>query len=572
MYYLMDFKEEVAGLLEEILRIKKGEIMDLLERPPSSELGDLALPCFSFSKKLKKSPDEIAKELESKLKPKGDIAEIRATGPYLNFFIKSGKITGEVMNKILKKVGYSQQKKKKDNIMVEFCSPNTNKPLHLGHLRNIFIGDSMSRIFSFLGYSVVRSSLINDRGIHICKSMLAYQKWGNNRLPDKKSDHFVGDFYVLFSKKAAEFPELEKEAHEMLRKWEENDREVREIWKKMNQWVYKGFEQTYRKIGVSFDRLYYESDIYDNGKEIVMDGFRKGVFRMEDGAIFAPLEKFNIPNRFLVRSDGTTLYITQDIYLAIKKFEDYNLSKSIYVVGSEQNLHFQQLFAILEMLGYEAVKRCHHLSYGMVYLPSGRMKSREGTVVDADELIAEMERLAAAEIKRRYSYLYESEIERRSHIIAVAALKFFMLKIDSHKDMTYNPEESISFEGETGPYLLYTYARISSIFRKGSEEGLCEEEGDADYSVLKEKLETEIIKELARFPEIVQGAAENYRPNQIAVYLIRIAQLFNEFYHQYPVLKAEEKVRDARLGLAKAVQNVIKTGLNLMGIDVLEQM
>src|SRR3989344_881795 len=367
--------------------------------------------------------------------------KVAPNGPYINFYLNKKNLSTSVLHKIQQqKENYGQQSFG-EKIMIEFSSPNTNKPLHLGHVRNISLGDSISRILSFLGNDVIKGCLVNDRGIHICKSMLAYKKWGHNKNPDKKSDFFVGDFYVLFAKKATEHPELEQEAQEMLRLWEKGDKEVVALWKKMNEWVYAGFEETYAKLAVSFDKYYYESAIYLFGKEIAQEGLKKEIFFDKDGAIVAPLQEFGLPDKVLVRSDGTTIYITQDLYLALKKFEDYKLNRSIYVVGSEQNLHFQQLFAILKKLGHKFADGCYHLSYGMVNLPEGKMKSREGTVV----------------------------LQQRGKQVGIAALKFHMLKIDAAKDMVYNPKESISFEGETGPYVQYTHARISSILRKHGE-------------------------------------------------------------------------------------------------------
>jgi arginyl-tRNA synthetase len=452
--------------------------------------------------------------------------------------------------------------------MIEYSQPNTNKPQHLGHVRNDLLGMSISNILQWVGYKVIKANLINDRGIHICKSMLAYQKWGNNQEPDVKSDHFVGKYYVMFSQKAKEDPKLEDEVKELLKKWEAGDKETLNLWKKMNEWCVKGFEQTYKDLGVDFDKVYYESQIYESGKKIVLDALEKDVFKKDKkGAIVAELEP-NLPNKVLLRSDGTSIYITQDIGLAIKKFKDYKLDKSIYVVGSSQNLYFKQLFAVLDLLGYQGIEKCYHLSYGMVYLPEGKMKSREGIVVDADDLIKEVKDLAIEELKKRYKEITADELGKRAEQIGMGALKFMLLKQNPEKDMLYNPKESISFEGETGPYLQYSHARICSILRKHDADIT----KDVDFSLFKEKVELNLINQLFLFKEIVSQAAEQYKPSLIARYLLDLTQLFNEFYHSCPVLKAGENLKKSRLLLINKTKEIIKEGLSLFGIESPEKM
>jgi arginyl-tRNA synthetase len=433
-------------------------------------------------------------------------------------------------------------------------------------VRNIVIGKSMSNILSFSGSKVIQACLVNDRGIHIAKSMLAYMRWGKGREPDKKPDHFVGDFYVLFNGKAKADEKLEEEAQKLLKKWESGDKEVIGLWKKMNAWAEEGFGETYRRLGIGFDRFYHESEIYDKGRKIVEKGLRDGKFKKLHGAITAELKQFGLPDKVLVRADGTTLYITQDIYLAIKKFEDYRLDQSVYVVGSEQNMHFAQLFAILQMLGNRIVRDCHHLSYGMVYLPEGRMKSREGTVVDADDIIADMIRLAGDEVRKRYEKLDKEEVERRSETIGLGALRFFMLRTDPAKDMTFDPKESISFEGETGPYVQYAYARISSILRKHGKAVV----EKIDFSSFGEE-EANLVRLLSQFPGTVADA-EKYRPSAVCRYLLDLSQSFNEFYHKVPILKAPAKEKAARLLLISCVREVLGSGLALLDIGVLEEM
>jgi len=550
-----------------IIKALKSEVKadaSMLEVPQDPKHGDFTLPCFTYSKQFRQSPQEIARSLAKKIKPKSPIEKVMNIGAYLNFYISTSSLAKYALERIYaKKSNYGKSHAKK-RIMVEYSSPNTNKPLHLGHIRNIVIGKALSKILKFAGNSVVQSCLVNDRGVHITKSMLAYQKWGG-QAPDKKSDHFVGEFYVMYNEKSKIMPKLEAEAQELLNKWEAKDKEVLALWKKMTKWAEDGFAETYRRLGIKFNHTYYESRLYDKGRDIVKKGLKAHVFEKKDGAIYAPLKQFKMPDKVLVRADGTTLYMTQDIYLAIKKIKDYSLDTSVYVVGSEQNNHFRQLFKILELLGKKS-KICFHMSYGMVYLPEGRMKSREGTVVDADEIIEEMIELARIEITKRHDDLSKKEVERRAKTIGIGALKFFMLRTDAARDMTYNPKESIAFEGETGPYIQYAYARIASILRK-SDVRL---KKTVDFKALG-KEEKPLITHLLKFPSIASEAT-NYRPSMICRYLLDLAQLFNEYYHRIPILKAKPKEKAARLLLVFCVQEVLKTGLGLLDIDVLEEM
>ncbi len=563
------FKQELVKILVKETKLDKAQIELIIEIPPDPKLGDFAFPTFSLAKTYKKTPNEIAQELAKKFEINKNITKIEVKGPYLNFFINKKELAEQTLTKIIKeKQKYGSDKKNKAQIMVEFCSPNTNKPLHLGHLRNIFIGQSISSIYEFLGHGVKRTCLVNDRGIHISKSMLAYQKFGKGKKPDKKPDKFVGEFYVKYNQAANQNPSIEQEAQALLQKWEQGDKQTIRLWKTMNSWVYKGFEQTYKELGVKFDKYYYESHMYTKGRDIVMKGLKKGTFKKEEGAIVAELENHNLPNKVLIRADGTSIYMTQDIYLAKKKFTDFPIKKSVYVVGNEQNLHFRQLFKILELLGFKWAKDCYHLNYGMVYLPEGRMKSREGTIVDADDLIAEIRNLAEKEIKKRHKKITEKEIDKRAKAIGDGALRFFILKMDPYKDMVYNPEESISFEGETGPYVQYTHARISSILRKYKGKT----KKNVDYSLLKEEIEQNLVRQLSLFSDIIKQTALHYKPSILCRYLIDLAQLFNEFYHKLPVLKADDELREARITLILATKQVIKNGLNLLEIQAPEQM
>ncbi|MCX8147386.1 MAG: arginine--tRNA ligase [Candidatus Woesearchaeota archaeon] len=591
----MDFRKDIVKIVNPELRKmnKKLKIDEsFLKIPPGPELGDYALPCFAFSKEIKRSPNEIAQELVRKISLKQPISRIDVKGPYVNFFINRQRMAEIVLQEIFKeKSRYGATKRKKEIVMIEFPSPNTNKPLHLGHIRNMVIGDSMSRIYKFCGSRVIKANLNNDRGIHICKSMLAYKKFGDGAMPDKrikKTDHFVGDFYVKFNEEAKNNPALEEEGKEMLKKWEQGDKETIKLWKLMNTWAYEGFEETYARLGMGFDKYYYESDFYDKGKKIVLNGLKKKKFKKDkDGAIIAELEKYGLPNKVVLRSDGTSLYITQDIYLAIKKFKDYKLDRSIYVVANEQDLHFKQLFKILEILGYKWAKRCYHLSYGMVYLPHGRMKSREGTVVDADDLIDEMVRMAKNEINKRHENLSMEELDRRAEIIGIGAIKFYFANVDPARDMVYDPDKSISFDGETGPYVQYTYARICSILRKYAEEygnaekiagkikekaGKKAEKVKINCSLFNDEKELDLIAKLNSFPFAVEDAITKNKPSAIANYLIKLCQSFNTFYQFVPVLKADKELRETRMSLIMGVKQIIENGLNLLGIDYLEEM
>jgi arginyl-tRNA synthetase len=565
------FKEEIINILKKEV---KGKIT--LENPPDSKLGDYAFPCFELAKQLKKSPVEIAKDLALKIKPNKYIKEIKSTGPYVNFFINESILNEIILNEVLKqKENYGSWPKKNKRVVIEYPAPNTNKPLHLGHVRNMLIGESLSRILEFNGFKVFRINLNNDRGIHICKSMLAYQKYGKNKTPEsekKKSDHFVGDFYVLYNKKLKQHPELEKEAQEMLRKWESGDKETVELWKKMNKWAINGFNETYKTFGIKHDKTYNESEHYKKAKEVVLNNLKKGIFKKdEEGNIFVELEKYKIPNKILLRADGTSVYMTQDLMLAQLKYKDFQMDKSIFVVGSEQKLHFRQLFKILELIGFKNFDGCYHLAHGMIALPEGRMKSREGTVVDADDIVDNMIVLAKQEIKKRHE-LDKKEIEKRAEQIGVGALNFFILKYDALKDFVFNPKESISFEGETGPYIQYAHARICSILRKfgkNIDKGFIDKAG---LFLLKEKQETELIKLLGKFPDVVENAASSYKPSLISRYLLDLSQSFNEFYHIHQILKEKEELRNARILLIDSVRQVLKNGLNLLGIKAPERM
>lgn len=557
-----------SALKKEKIELKRDQISELIEVPREANLGDFAFPCFVLASKLKSSPNQIAIKLrESIEKTPKEFEDIQSVGPYLNFFVDRKTLAIKTVQEVIKlKDKYGKEKTNKKSIMIEFPSPNTNKPLHLGHLRNMSIGESVSRIYEFQGFKVIRANLNNDRGVHICKSMLAYQKWGDKKEPNKtiKGDHLVGDFYVLFANKAKENPGLEKEAQEMLQKWEQKDKPTLELWKKMNKWSLDGFKETYQRFGIKTDLEYFESQIYTKGKEIIFEGLKKGIFKKNDeGAIVVDLSKENLGEKVLLRSDGTSIYITQDIYLAKLKFDEYKINESIYVVANEQNYHFDVLFSILDKLKIADKSKLHHLAYGMVNLPEGRMKSREGTVVDADDLMNELQHLVKENLTERYK-LTKQELEKRSLKIALSAIKYFLLKVDIKKNMIFNPKESISFDGDTGPYLLYSYARAKSILRKvkaGKTDILFEE--------LEEK-EIELVKRISEFPSIVRKSYEQRNPSIVANYSYQLAQTFNEFYHLCPVMDSENEI--FRLLLVESFAQVLKNSLALLGIETLEEM
>ncbi len=565
-------KEEIAKLLEKPIKkikvkLSSDEIQSLIEIPPNSDMGDYSFPCFAIAKQLNQNPHEVALQLREEIGDKAIIfKDIQTIGPYLNFFVDRISLALQLIERIKReKQNYGRNFISSSKTMVEFPSPNTNKPLHLGHLRNMSIGESVSRILEFNGERVNRANLNNDRGIHICKSMAAYEKYGKGKTPKtakKKSDHFVGDYYIMFNKKAKSNEKLELESHRMLQKWEEGDKKTMALWKKMNKWALDGFNATYKKFGIKHDTEFFESEIYKHGKEIVQKGLKDKIFEQKkDKAIIINLKKEKLGEKVLLRIDGTSVYITQDLYLAKLKFDKYNIDKSIYVVGNEQNYHFDVLFKILEKLGFE--KDMHHLSYGMVNLPGGKMKSREGTVVDADDLINKIQDLVKKELNKR-TKLSKTKLEKRSLKITLAAIKYMLLRVDAKKEMQFNPKESINFEGETGPYILYAYARANSILKKikvwPKKEIVTE----------LEKSEIDLIKKIADFKTVTEKAYKTLNPSLLANYSYELAKTFNEFYHSCPVIKSEK--RFLRIGLVRSFKQVLENSLHLLGIETLDEM
>ncbi len=575
--------DSIENALKELkIKIERTEIENTVEIPPNNEMGDFAFPCFFIAKILKQNPSELAEQIRKKIgnTPVG-IKDIQTKGPYLNFFVDNLPMVLELNDRVRKeKDDYGKPMKlSKNKTMVEFPSPNTNKPLHMGHLRNMAIGESVSKILEFNGEKVIRANLNNDRGIHICKSMAAYMFYGKNKTPKtakKKSDHFVGDYYVMFNEKSKKNEKLEIESHRLLQQWEAGDKKVLALWKKMNKWALDGFNETYKLFGIKHDVEYFESNIYEKGKETILQGLKDKVFeKRKDGAIIINLKKEGLDEKVLLRIDGTSVYITQDLYLAKLKFEQYKLNKSIYVVGNEQNYHFDVLFNILKKLGFNQ-SGLFHLSYGMVNLPEGRMKSREGTVVDADDLIEKVQSLVKKELSSR-TKISKRELEKRSLTIALAAIKYILLRVDSKKDMIFNPKESVNFEGETGTYILYSYARAGSILKKVSSSKAHSKSKKETFSVepklkLKslEPSETELAKKLMDFSNVVQKSYNQLNPSLIANYSYQIAKAFNEFYHNCPVKGSEKET--FRLNLVESFRQILKNALNLIGIETLEVM
>ena len=567
--------------------------------------GHLTLVTFPLLRISRKKPEETAQEIGQYLQENSDaVAAFNVVKGFLNLVVAPQKWV-ELLEVIDADdhYGFVKPTEASPLVMIEYSSPNTNKPLHLGHVRNNLLGWSLSQIMEANGNRVVKTNIVNDRGIHICKSMLAWLKYGNGETPQssgKKGDHLIGDYYVAFDKhyreqvkelkakfiaegiaeeeaetRAKNEAPLIVEAHEMLVKWEQGDKEVRDLWRKMNSWVYEGFDETYKALGVGFDKIYYESDTYLEGKEKVDEGLKKGIFyRRPDGSVWADLTKEGLDEKLLLRADGTSVYMTQDIGTAKLRFQDYPIDKMIYVVGNEQNYHFQVLSILLDKLGFEWGKSLVHFSYGMVELPNGKMKSREGIVVDADELVAEMVRQAreTADESGKFADMPEEEKAQVARIVGMGALKYFLLKVDARKNMLFNPEESIDFNGNTGPFIQYTYARIRSILRKAAEAGIeapAQLPTDVELSVKEEAL----VQHVADFANVVRQAGQEYSPSSVAAYCYDLVKEYNQFYHDFSILREEDaKKRAFRLVLSKNVAKVVRLGMSLLGIEMPERM
>ncbi|MCI7670311.1 MAG: arginine--tRNA ligase [Bacteroidales bacterium] len=554
--------------------------------------GNLTIVVFPFLKASHKRPEDTAQEIGEYLVANCEAVEkFNVIKGFLNITIKPSFWTSVLQSvEATENFGFKPVTDDSRLVMIEYSSPNTNKPLHLGHVRNNLLGFSLAKIMEANGNKVVKTNIVNDRGIHICKSMLAWLKWGNGITPEKagkKGDHLIGDFYVAFDKhykeelqqlmdsgmtkeEAEANSALMKEARTMLKKWEDGDEEVRSLWRTMNEWVYAGFDETYARMGVSFDKIYYESNTYLEGKEKVLEGLEKGIFyRKDDNSVWADLTADGLDQKLLLRTDGTSVYMTQDIGTAKLRFQDYPIDQMIYVVGNEQNYHFQALSLLLDKLGFSWGKDLIHFSYGMVELPNGKMKSREGTVVDADELMDEMIATARKMSEGRLKGVPEEEMDDVYRIIGLGALKYFILKVDPRKNMLFNPQESIDFNGNTGPFVQYTYARIRSVLRKSDEA-----DAATDITAYEpNEKEIEIIQRIADFPSVVSEAGRTYSPALIANYVFELAKGYNQFYHDYSILKEENGVARAfRLHLSRTVADIIRRGFSLLGVEVPERM
>ncbi len=595
----------VIKAVKELYGADVPEKMVQLQKTKREFEGNLTLVVFPFLKISRKKPEDTAQEIGGWLQENDEnIASFNVVKGFLNLVIAPAAWIG-LLNSINADEKYGEKKADGDSplVMIEYSSPNTNKPLHLGHVRNNLLGWSLAQIMQANGNRVVKTNIVNDRGIHICKSMLAWLKYGNGETPEtsgKKGDHLIGDYYVAFDKhyrmevkqlveqytaegmnaeeaekKAKEEAPLIKDAHDMLVKWEQNDPEVRALWKKMNDWVYAGFDETYKALGVGFDKIYYESDTYLKGKAKVEEGLEKGLFfRKDDNSVWADLTNDGLDQKLLLRSDGTSVYMTQDIGTAEMRFKDFPIDKMIYVVGNEQNYHFQVLSILLDRLGFKWGKELVHFSYGMVELPNGKMKSREGTVVDADELVAEMiyDAKKTSEELGKFSDMTEEERDEIARIVGLGALKYFILKVDARKNMLFNPEESIDFNGNTGPFIQYTYARIRSIMRKAAEQQIAVPETLDGGMTLNDK-EVELIQKMSEYGAAVAQAGKDYSPSGIANYCYELTKQFNQFYHDYSILREEDPQKVlVRLVLAKNVAKTIKNGMALLGIEVPERM
>jgi len=596
----------VAGIRDLYGQEVSAESVQLQETRPEFE-GNVTLVVFPYLKMSRKRPEETAQQLgEHLLQTVPEVvAKFNVVKGFLNLVIAPAQwilLLQEIRNQ--ERFGFRPVTEDSPLVMIEYSSPNTNKPLHLGHVRNNLLGWALAQVMEANGNRVVKTNIVNDRGIHICKSMLAWLKWGNGETPEssgKKGDHLIGDYYVAFDKhyreevkalkaqfvaegmadeeaeeKAKQEAPLIREAHEMLVKWEQNDPEVRSLWRRMNEWVYAGFDQTYKALGVSFDKIYYESDTYLEGKEKVEEGLQKGFFyRRPDGSVWADLTKEGLDEKLLLRSDGTSVYMTQDIGTAKLRFQDYPIDKMIYVVGNEQNYHFQVLSILLDKLGFKWGKDLVHFSYGMVELPNGKMKSREGTVVDADDLIETMIEEASqmsADKVNKLEDITPEEAREIARIVGMGALKYFILKVDARKNMLFNPEESIDFNGNTGPFIQYTYARIRSILRKAKAQGI-EVPAELPTTAGLSDKEISLIQHLNDFAAVVRQAAGDYNPSCIANYCYDLVKEYNQFYHDFSVLKEEDRDKQlVRLALSEAVSKVVRNGLGLLGIEVPERM
>ena len=594
----MKIEEKIAQGVREAVKALYGADIDIKSAMPGATRkefeGDYTVVVFPFLRASKQKPEATAQAIGEWLVRNVDVVTgFNVVKGFLNLTVDAAFRRTELLEQAAdENFGFTAATADSPLVMVEYSSPNTNKPLHLGHVRNNLLGYSLSKILEAAGNRVVKTNIVNDRGIHICKSMLAWQKWGDGCTPEstgKKGDHLIGDFYVLFDKhykaevadlmaqgmtedEAKNEAPLMREAREMLVRWEQNDPEVRRLWQTMNGWVYEGFDETYKRLGVGFDKIYYESETYLEGKELVLKGLEEGkMYRREDGSVWADLKENGLDEKLLLRKDGTSVYMTQDIGTAKLRYRDFPINKMIYVVGNEQNYHFLVLSILLDRLGFEWGKDLTHFSYGMVELPSGKMKSREGTVVDADDLMDTMEQQAAETAADRFKDMTPEQARETARMVGMGALKYFLLKVDPKKNMLFNPAESIDFNGNTGPFLQYTYARIQSVLRRAG--GVKVADFNAENVAVPSDKEATLIRKAGDFPGVVKEAARSYSPALIANYCYDLAKEYNQFYHDYPILKEEDTARrNLRLLLSYTVARTLKSAASLLGMEMPERM
>ena len=594
----MKIEEKIAQGVREAVKALYGADIDIKSAMPGATRkefeGDYTVVVFPFLRASKQKPEATAQAIGEWLVRNVDVVTgFNVVKGFLNLTVDAAFRRTELLEQAAdENFGFTAATADSPLVMVEYSSPNTNKPLHLGHVRNNLLGYSLSKILEAAGNRVVKTNIVNDRGRHICKSMLAWQKWGDGCTPEstgKKGDHLIGDFYVLFDKhykaevadlmaqgmtedEAKNEAPLMREAREMLVRWEQNDPEVRRLWQTMNGWVYEGFDETYKRLGVGFDKIYYESETYLEGKELVLKGLEEGkMYRREDGSVWADLKENGLDEKLLLRKDGTSVYMTQDIGTAKLRYRDFPINKMIYVVGNEQNYHFQVLSILLDRLGFEWGKDLTHFSYGMVELPSGKMKSREGTVVDADDLMDTMEQQAAETAADRFKDMTPEQARETARMVGMGALKYFLLKVDPKKNMLFNPAESIDFNGNTGPFLQYTYARIQSVLRRAG--GVKVADFNAENVAVPSDKEATLIRKAGDFPGVVKEAARSYSPALIANYCYDLAKEYNQFYHDYPILKEEDTARrNLRLLLSYTVARTLKSAASLLGMEMPERM
>jgi arginyl-tRNA synthetase len=571
MFSLKNLKKQIINEINKYLPLNSQITADILEYPPNPEMGDIALPCFKIilidGQKAAESAEILKDKLKYFVEKNPYIKETKTIGPYLNFVLNKEKITKEILTKPLRPLKPIGPMGPMGPIVIEYISPNSNKPLHLGHIRNGLIGEAISNILKKQGKKIIRTCLINDRGIHIAKSMLAYLKFGKEKTPksaNEKGDSFVGKFYVLFNEKVKKEPSLQDEAYKLLKKWEKGDKKIIALWKKMTKWVLQGFEETYKKLGIHFDKIYFESQIYKKGKKRILKELKNKNFEKDEkGNVIANLEKYGLPNKVVLRGDGTAVYATTDIELAFQRAKDYSFDKLIYVVASEQDLYFKQLFKIFEIIKAPFAKKLQHLNYGLILLPEGKLKSREGTTVDADTLIEELEKMVIKETQKRHS-IKDGSAKPGSEALAAAALKFHILQVSPKSDIMFKPEESISLTGRTGVYIEYAYARIQSILTKANHIGPIGPIGPMGPI-------SQILMQILKYEETLESSAENLDPSALALYLYELAKKFNDFYEKVPILNSPEPQRTQKILLIKKIAEILKEGMELLGITPLKQ-